>query len=245
MTYCGTRNKNKKNLPAKTKTVKESENEFSAFFWKKDTPVALVSYVPKPGKNLLLISTGHEDPDICPEPHQNNKPTLVDFYNSQRCGVDVNREREMLKDYSSQPVRNSWTIVVFTFILGLSVINAQTVLKYNLEPHRGMSRQQFTKNLGYQLCMAHIKKRLQSRSLQKHVLDAINSVIAYSGNEGDNITIGEVSVDNSQNISVKLAKCDLCIVDLRGVSDKERRRRKSNLNEIQQFCVTCKKPTCP
>ena len=95
LTYCGTRNKNKKNLPAKTKTVKESENEFSAFFWKKDTPVALVSYVPKPGKNLLLISTGHEDPDICPEPHQNNKPTLVDFYNSQRCGVDVNRERDV------------------------------------------------------------------------------------------------------------------------------------------------------
>ena len=46
----------------------------------------------------------------------------------------------MLKDCSSQPVSNSWTVVVFTFILDLSVINAQTVLKYNSEPHKDMSR---------------------------------------------------------------------------------------------------------
>ena len=32
--------------------------------------------------------------------------------------------------------------------------------------------------------------------------------------------------------------------DLWGVPDKIRRHRKSNLNEIEQFCVACKKPTC-
>ena len=59
--------------------------------------------------------------------------------------------------------------------------------------------------------MSHIKKRLQSQSLQKHVLGAINSVIAYSGNEDGNMSNDKVSVDKSQSISVEPAKCNLCI----------------------------------
>ena len=38
------------------------------------------------------------------------KPILVDFYNSQSRGADI--IKEMLKDYSSQSVSNSWTVVV-------------------------------------------------------------------------------------------------------------------------------------
>ena len=56
-------------------------------------------YAPKPGKSVLLISTEHEDPEDqeFPEPHKKNL-ILVDFYNSQRCGLDI--ANEMLKDYS-------------------------------------------------------------------------------------------------------------------------------------------------
>ena len=72
LTYRGTTNKNRKGLPAEIKIVKERENELSAFFWKNVNPVMLVSYVPKTGKNVLLISTGPEDADICPEPHKRN-----------------------------------------------------------------------------------------------------------------------------------------------------------------------------
>ena len=81
---------------------------------------------------MLLISTGHEDADIL-------SPILPDIYNLQHCGVDI--VNEMLKDYSSQPVSNGWTIVVCTFILDLPVINAQTVLIQNSEPHKHMSLQ--------------------------------------------------------------------------------------------------------
>ena len=70
LTYSGTINKNRKGLLTEIKTVKERENESSVFFWKKDSLFMLVSYVPTPGKNMLLISTGHEDPDICAELHK-------------------------------------------------------------------------------------------------------------------------------------------------------------------------------
>ena len=88
-----------------------------------------------------------------------NKPILLAFYNSQPCGVDL--FNEMLKDYSSQPVvSNNWTMVVYTFILNKSVINAQTVLKYSSEPRKDMFRRQFFGNLRHQLCMPHKRKRL-------------------------------------------------------------------------------------
>ena len=77
--------------------------------------------------------------------------------------------------------------------------------------------------------MPHIKKNLQSYSLQKHVLDAINSVIVYSGNQDDHMANGELSVDNSHNLFAKPAGCHLRIVDLQGVC-KEKRRRNSKLN---------------
>lgn len=49
------------------------------------------------------------------------------------------------------------------------------------------------------------------------MLDATNSVILYSSNEDNNIVNDKVSVANSQNISVKSAKCHLY---------KEKTRRK-------------------
>ena len=53
------------------------------------------------------------------------KPILVDFYNSQSRGADI--IKEMLKDYSSQSVSNSWTVAV------LSRINAQTVFSSKIK----------------------------------------------------------------------------------------------------------------
>ena len=70
LTYCGTSNKNRKGPPDQIKTVKEWENELPAFFWKKDSPVMSFSCKSKSGRNVLLISTGNEDPDLCPEPHK-------------------------------------------------------------------------------------------------------------------------------------------------------------------------------
>ena len=52
----------------------------------------------------------------------------------------------MLRDYSCQPMCNSWVVVVFTFILDLAAVNARTILKYNKENYID-SRRDFLKNL--------------------------------------------------------------------------------------------------
>ena len=104
-----------------------------------------------------------------------------------------------------------------------------------------MCQRQCIENLGYQLCIPHIKKRLQSQSLKKHVLDPINSVIEYLGNKDDNIASDEVSVDNSRNNSVKPSKCHLGMVDL----FPAKRDAVNQTQKLQQFCVACKKRVCP
>ena len=59
----------------------------------------LLSYVPKENKNVLMLTTAHDQPII--DDGWRNKPEAILFYNEQRCGVDF--VNSMLKDISSQP----------------------------------------------------------------------------------------------------------------------------------------------
>ena len=103
------------------------------------------------------MSTMHEDPDICAEAEEKMKPEIIDFYNSQRCGVDI--VNEMIKDYCCQPVSNSWPLVVFTFVVDLAAINARTILAYNCPTSKSHRRVEFLKDLAIQLCKPHLRNR--------------------------------------------------------------------------------------
>ena len=69
--------------------------------WKNNSPVTIVSYCPKPNKNVLLASTAYSEPDLCEALHQ--KPVIVEFY--KRCGVDI--LNQMLCDYACHSARDS------------------------------------------------------------------------------------------------------------------------------------------
>ena len=88
--------------------------------------------------------TVHEDPDIFTEAVK-KRPMVIDFFNTESCKGDV--ANETLKDYSSQPISNSWTVAVFMFIINLAVVNAQTVLKYSASQHKNQPRHEFVRNL--------------------------------------------------------------------------------------------------
>ena len=168
--YVGTVQTNHKGLPTsfRNKQVKSDDMRIplsSKFVWKKDSPVMAVSYVPKENQNVLLITTAHDTDGILNNT-QKKKPVVIDFYNSQRCSVDV--VNEMLKDYSSQPVSNIWTIVVFTFILDSSAVNGSTIFKYNCQT-KFTNRRAYLKNLALQLCTPHLVERL-SQKKPKHPL---------------------------------------------------------------------------
>ena len=56
---------------------------------------------------------------------------IFDSYSSQRWRVDI--VNQMLRDYSCQPISDSWVIVVFTFILDLAAVIATAIIKYKDE----------------------------------------------------------------------------------------------------------------
>ncbi|CAK6983562.1 piggyBac transposable element-derived protein 4-like [Scomber scombrus] len=66
-------------LTTKNRPVNSSKFEYTA-----DT--SLVSYVPKKGKNVILMSTLHRDGRICGQEHQ--KPEIIMDYNATKGGVD-------------------------------------------------------------------------------------------------------------------------------------------------------------
>ena len=83
------------------KTAKEREVLSSKFMLKNNSLVMVVSYCPKP--------------DLCEALHK--KSVIIDFYNSQRRGVDI--VNQMLRDYTCQLTCDSWVVVVFRTILCL------------------------------------------------------------------------------------------------------------------------------
>ena len=88
---------------------------------------------------------------------------VIDFYNSQKCGVDI--INQMLRDYSSQPICDSWVFVASTFILDLAGVNTRTILKYNRGNYID-STQYFLKNLATYLMIPYIKNRANVTNLE-------------------------------------------------------------------------------
>ena len=100
LTYCGTIMSNRTGLPTRAldkNTLKAREINSTVFMWKKDSPVMFLSYIPKKNKNVLMISTEHNEPTISTD--YRSKPEAVLFYNEQRCAVD--EVNHMVKDCSS------------------------------------------------------------------------------------------------------------------------------------------------
>lgn len=84
LTIIGTVRKNKKEIPPELLDVKSRKPTTSMFCFDKD--LTLVSYVPKKNKNVLLLSTTHDHPSIS---SSSKKPTIIEFYNRTKSGVDT------------------------------------------------------------------------------------------------------------------------------------------------------------
>ena len=146
----------------------------SELAWMIYGPVMMLSYVPKPKKNVILMSTMHDSDDIAAD--NQRKPELIHFYNSQRCGLDI--VNEMLKHHSSQPTSNNWPIVVFTFILDLCAVNGSCNFSYNC-PKEFINRRTYIEQCALQLVTPHMLRRLQQVNLKLSTRNSIENVLKH------------------------------------------------------------------
>lgn len=141
----GTIRKNKSELPPQLMTMKNRPVKSSKFVYTADT--SLVSYVPKKGKNVVLMSTLHRDGRVCDQEHQ--KPEIIMDYNATKGGVDS--MDKLVTAYSCKRRTLRWPLVIFFDMLDISAYNAFVIwMAVNKDWNRGklQRRRLFLEELG-------------------------------------------------------------------------------------------------
>ncbi|XP_019734643.1 piggyBac transposable element-derived protein 4-like [Hippocampus comes] len=82
--------------------------------------MALVSYVPKKGKNVVLLSTKHREPQLEEGPQK--KPNIILAYNKSKGAVD--HLDQACSAYTTQRRTPRWPMCLFYHILDISLFNA-------------------------------------------------------------------------------------------------------------------------
>ncbi len=231
LTVVGTVQKNRQHVPEELKDVQGREPKTCLFAW--DSPVMMVSHIPKPRKNVLLLSTMHSQPDI--SQRENRAPEVNLFYNSTKGGVDV--VDQMIDIYRCKAATNRWPMVVFFTIIDIAALNGFVVFLHNKpqwNERRGRrKRRQFLIDLGFDL----IKPWVLQRSTNLHGL-RINIRLAMEAVLGIQLAEPEQPAPAAEGT---LGKCHVCIKASYGPDYK---KKKYNANKVKQICDQCNKRAC-
>lgn len=160
ITTLGTIRKNKREIPAEFKITRPEKTSMFAFQEK----CTLVSYIPKPGKNVLLLSTMHND-DALDE--LTGKPEMIMTYNETKGGVDV--VDKMCEAYNCTRGSRRWPMTVFYTAMNIAGINSFVIYKCNQQGQNKIPRRIFLEALGMELIDPHIRRR----ALQDNIPRAI------------------------------------------------------------------------
>jgi hypothetical protein len=143
-------------LPPEFLDVKKRPVGSSMFgFGKEPNSSLLVSYVPKKNKNVLMLSTLHDDDTIDPDTGDDTKPEVITFYNLTKGGVDVVDRKK--KDYSVKRTNNRWPLAIFCGLLDLATVNAQII--YFSNTGVSIPRRKFITNLALEIVKPHLLRR--------------------------------------------------------------------------------------
>lgn len=157
LTVVGTLRKNKPEIPRSFQPEKNREATSSLFGFQKD--LTLCSYVPKPKKAVLLLSTMHHNSNV----EGDRKPEIIHFYNKTKGGVDTNDQ--MCANYNVGRRTKRWPMVIFFHIVNVSGINSCIIYKSKIDS--SLSRRIFLKRLAVDLVKPHQLSRAGIRTLPR------------------------------------------------------------------------------
>lgn len=158
ISFVGTVKKNKRALPPEFVSTAGRQQYSSKFGFSDST--TLVSYVPKKGKTVILVSTLHNDKSIDPDTGNQMKPSIITFYNETKGGVDT--ADKMCASYNVSRNVRRWPMVWFFSMLNISGINSQII--YFGNGSEEIRRRQFLKKLSHELVLEHLTRRSQITS---------------------------------------------------------------------------------
>ena len=94
----------------------------------------------------------------------------------------------------------------------------------------------------------YIKNRANVTNLKLVTISAVNDVLESCGVSvlQDDPENQDLPIEDNGDLPYegRGMRCHVCIKDLQVMKDKEKRRRKGNLNRMKKNCRNCKKATC-
>lgn len=182
LTLVGTIRKNKSAIPYELITDdKENRRPTKSSMFAFTLNETLVSYKATEKKFVLLLSTLHEDDEIDEASGDDFKPSIITFYNKNKCGVDVSDA--MQKEYSVSRISNRWPLTLFFFELNVGAINAFVIWKANNiqdnENYRP-SRKGFLEKLGRGLIYEQAQRRVaENYPISRLMKDRLTQIFKF------------------------------------------------------------------
>jgi hypothetical protein len=157
MTFIGTIRKNKPFLPSAITNIQGRETLTSKFAFQKGC--TLVSYIPKKGKNVILMSSLHEQNEI-EESHDDKKPAIILEYNRTKGAVD-NLDK-IVRTYSVVRKSRRWPMALFGNLVDMAAYNAYVVFQAIWPDHnrnKSHRRRLFLHSLGMEMISGSVNHR--------------------------------------------------------------------------------------
>ncbi|KAJ4438771.1 hypothetical protein ANN_14722 [Periplaneta americana] len=134
-----------------------------------DNELVLLSYVPKKGKYVLLLSNMHQGASVS----ESGLPEIIEFYNSTKGGVDM--FDQMCSTYSCNRKTQRWPLCVFYGIINSSCLNAYVILRHNMTTVGAhvQPREMFLLSLGEAMMTPWMEKRLVMQNLPRLIRENI------------------------------------------------------------------------
>ncbi|XP_034094537.1 piggyBac transposable element-derived protein 4-like isoform X2 [Gymnodraco acuticeps] len=146
----GTIRRNKPELPSKLLQVRQRAALSSLFGFTKNTTA--VSYIPKRGRNVLLLSSKHRDPAVTEE--EKRKPVIIADYNHCKGAVDnLDKLQEDDPSVATGPLpQHDRCLCLHAFVLF-------TAVDPSWKQAKSFRRRLFLEELGRSLVSAKIMRR--------------------------------------------------------------------------------------
>ncbi|KAF5276317.1 hypothetical protein FQR65_LT16418 [Abscondita terminalis] len=203
LTVVGTVRKNKRELPPEFINSKSREVNSTIFGF--TNTATLLSYVPKKGKTVLLISSMHHKGEV--DDTENKKPNIILYYNTTKGGVD--KVDEMKGSYSVSRKTARWPLTIFFSIMNIGGINSRVIFESNKKAN--LSRREFLRTLSKELCIEHMHRRLKM-DISLKIRNSIRNVLQISDQptaRASNV-VGRCEYCSSKKNRKTTTKCVTC-----------------------------------
>lgn len=218
-TVVATIRKDKREVPREFRVARGNSRYSSKFGF--HPPCTLVSYVPKPNKVVILISTMHSDAAIDANTGDEQKPQMITYYNRTKNGVDLVDKMCSLYDVSRNSRR--WPLTVFYDLLNLSALNAICIYTANKNVAT-VERREFLIDLSLAWMKPLAHRRLEKKNLPRNLSFKIKDFLGISNVESQPTNSGTTRKSS-------VGRCFDC----------GRARNRST----RKTCNTCSKFICP